>query len=194
MKKWLTGLLCVATLSLYAGGEVKDEGTGKTFPSTVTFEHEGKSYELDATGTSMRKKMSFKVYGMASYLEKNATGSDAFAKVMDPKAAKQLTMKWMRDIEAKLLTDGYRDSFKKVLEGSDLQKEIDQFLTFYSQDIKDGDEQVIRYLPGGYVELLMNGQSRGHLTNEAFAQALWKIWFGPKSVVNRDQLVSLLNH
>lgn len=192
MKKMLTGLLCVMSLSLYAAEEIKNDETGKSFPTVVKFEQEGKSYELDATGTSARKKLGFKVYGMASYLGKNAEGADAFAKVMDPKVAKQLTMKWMRDIEAKLLTDGYRDSFKKVITGNDLQKEIDQFLTFYSQDIKDGDEQVIRYLPGGYVELLMNGQSRGHLTSEPFAQALWKIWFGPKSVVNRDQLVSLL--
>lgn len=194
MKKWLTGLFCLTSLSLFAAGDIKDSGTGAIFPATVSFEQDGKQFQLDATGTSTRKKLIVKVYGMASYLEKGAAGADAFAKVMDPKVAKQLTMKWMRDIEAKQLTDGYRDSFKIAAEGSsaDIQKEIDQFLSFYSQPIKNGDEQVIRYVPGGYVELLINGKSLGHLTSEPFAQVLWKIWFGPKSVVNRDQLVSLM--
>lgn len=195
MKKWLTGLFCLATLSLSAAGEIKDSGTGATFPASVSFEHDGKQYQLDATGTSTRKKLIVKVYGMASYLEKGAAGADSFAKVMDPKVAKQLTMKWMRDIEAKQLTDGYRDSFKIAVESTnagDIQKEIDQFLGFYTQPIKNGDEQVLRYAPGGYVELLINGKSLGNITSEPFAQALWAIWFGPKSVVNRDQLVSLM--
>ena len=67
MKKWLTSLLCLTCLSVCDAEEIKNAETGTTFPSTVTFEHEGKPYQLDATGTSTRKRMSFKVYGMASH-------------------------------------------------------------------------------------------------------------------------------
>lgn len=188
---------CVLSISLYADAEVRDPSTGETFPSEVTFEHAGKEYHLQATGVSTRKKFFVKVYSVAHYLEQggdNAKG-DKFQQILQDDKAKQLTLKWLRNVNKGKVQEGYQESFKNTLSGTQylqLQKEITTYTNFFNQDVQKGEEQILRWLPGGEIEVIINGNKAGSITNQEFAKALWNIWFGSKSVVDRNNLVSLM--
>jgi hypothetical protein len=71
-----------------------------------------------------------------------------------------------------------------------LQRDINQSLEFFNQGVQKGEEHVLRWIPGGTLEVYINGKKVGTIQNEAFVKSLWDLWFGPKSVVDRDQLIS----
>lgn len=194
--KVFTLFCCFLSLCLYAEDDIRDNSTGIVFPSHVSFDHDGKHYDLQATGVSTRKKFFVKVYSVASYLQQgNESDGDKFQQIMQDNTAKQLTMKWAHEASAEKIQNGYRESFKNVISESEagpLQNDMNTYINFFNQNAQKGDEHVLRWLPGGYVEVIINGQKAGSLTNPEFAKALWSLWFGSKSVVDRNSLVSLM--
>lgn len=177
--------------------DLTDKATGATFPTTVTFDESGKNYKLQATGVATRKKLIISVYSIASYLEEGVTlnAADKFQGILEPKGAKQLTMKWARNVPSDKIRDAYQDSFKTVLSEQDataLKDQVSKFVALFSADAQKGDEYILRWVPPAQVDVLINGKQAASFTNEGFARGLWSIWFGSKSVVNRDQLVSLI--
>lgn len=166
----------------------------EAFAKEVSFVAEGKTYDLQLTGTAVRKKFVVKVYDVGHYLEKGAVLSgDKFEQILNDDKAKQLTMKWIRSVTAEQIQNGYKESFKAVLspeEQTALNQDINTFIAFFNVGINKGGEQVLRWIPGGTIEFDMNGAKVGSIKNPAFAKGLWSIWFGPHSVVNRDNLVS----
>lgn len=182
-------------LPLQAEPHIKSSATGVTFPKQVSFSHDGKNYDLDITGVATRKKFFVKVYSVASYLQNEAIGKgDILQEIMSDAWAKQLTLKWVHDGDLKRVRDGYLESFKNALadqQFQELQSEINQYLSFFTQDVRKGDVHTLRWLPGGNIEILINDQSVGSIANEKFAHALWSLWFGSKSFVNRKSLLSL---
>lgn len=175
--------------------EVKDESTGLTFPEKVTIEHQGKTYQLTNTGVATRRKLIVKVYSIASYLQDGAfKGGDKFQPLSSDEFAKQLIIKFNHDVSADKLRSSFLEAFRNNLspaEFSSLQPTIDKTLGVFT-DVKPGDEMIIRSLPGGYVDVSLNGKQLTSDTNGAFAKALWATWVGPNSVVKRENLVSNL--
>ena len=193
----LAFVFCLFSISCFAQDELRDNATGIAFPQSVSFEHDGKKYDLQATGVATRKKLIINVYSVAHYLEDKAKSMpDKIAEIMSDQNAKQLTMKWARSVDSRRVQDGYHESFQKALsqdELSQLQNEINQYIEFFSHDVQKGDEHVLRWIPEGYIEVLINGNRVGNINNKAFARALWSIWFGQNSVVNRNNLISLMH-
>ncbi len=194
MLKLFAVFFCVSSLGLYAQTTVVDSSTGESFPREISFDHEGKSYQLQATGVATRKKFFVKVYSVAHYLQAGAAkgGADILSVIMQDNNAKQLTIKWVRNVEAAKVQDGFRESLS-ASEQANQQGDINKFVQWFSRDVQKGDEHVLRWLPGGYVEVLLNGTKVGSLTNPAFAKGLWSIWFGENSVVDRNSLISLIH-
>ena len=188
-------LMCVFFFPLYAESQIKSSSTGVLFPKNSSFSQDGKNYDLAITGVATRKKFFVKIYSVASYLQKEAIGSGAILEqIMEDKWAKQLTLKWVHEADLKRVKDGYLESFRNSLGSTQfagLQQPIDEYLSFFQQDVQKGDEHILKWLPGGNIELLINDHFVGSIKNEAFAKALWSLWFGSKSFVNRDNLLSL---
>lgn len=191
--------LCVFTFTgaLQAEENVTDNSTGVQFPSTVSFQANGKDYQLDFTGSAVRKKFFVKVYVVGSYLQKGAAkpGMDPFEVIMQDDNAKQLTNKWVHDATIAQVQEGYNDAFKKAL-GDNIAKDqetINKFVQFFNQDVKKGDEHVLRWTPGGNIEVIINGKSAGTIANNPeFAKDVWSLWFGQTSPVDRNSLVSMI--
>lgn len=190
-------LSCLAffcAFNLHAANDVIDKATGESFPTTISFENQGKKFELDITGVATRKKLLFKVYSVAHYLQKGVViGSDPIQAILSDDNAKQLTIKWVRDVPGDKVRDGYEESFKTAISGPDyaqLKSAIDTYIGFFNQDVKKGDVHTIRWIPSGIIEVQINGKVVGKVTSPEFAKGLWNIWFGNKSVVNRDNLLS----
>lgn len=202
---------CVTAGSLFAGprpiaevaapaaaapiATVTDKGSGATFPAEVNFEQNGKKYHLALTGTATRKKFFVKVYGVASYLQDGGApaAGDKYSEFFNDAKAKQLTIKWVHEAPADKVRDQYVESFKTNVSPEDLnrlQPEINTWLSFFNRDIQKGDEQVIRWIPGGIIEFSVNGQKVGSINNEAFARGLWSLWFGPNTSFDKAALVS----
>ena len=190
----MVGALLVGAPYAVQAKEIKEVSSGESFPETVSFEADGTNYDLNITGTALRKKFIVKVYAVAGYVEKGAVVSgDKFEQIQNGDIAKQLTMKWLRGATVNQLQDGYRESFKSVFgDDAEMAKTIDEFVAFLNEPAKKGDVQVLRFIPGGIVEYELNGKKIGQIENEAFQKGLLSIWFGPNSVVNRDSLTSLI--
>jgi hypothetical protein len=193
---WIALCACLCSLNLFAQDNVTDRATGISFPREVSFESKGKNYQLQATGVATRKKLIIKVYSIASYLQKDAQGGPSVLdQILSDENAKQLSMKYVRNVNVNQIQDAFRDSFKKVFQGQEgnpqLQGTIETFLRLFNQGVSSGDEYVFRWLPGGVVDVLINGNRVGGVTNAAFAKGLWEIWLGSNSIVRRDDLLSL---
>jgi hypothetical protein len=195
-----TFFFCISSVVTYAADDIKDSSTGETFPSRVSFEHDGKQYKLNTTGVATRKKFFVKVYSIASYLQEGVTPSgsstlDKVQAILNDQNAKQLTFKWVHDVSAAKVQEAFNESLKSAIPEADyaqLQGDVNKFLQFYNQEVHKGDEHFLRWLPGGYIEVILNGKKAGSITNTELAKGLWSIWFGPKSVVDRDSLLSSL--
>lgn len=198
-----SNVLCALalTLSLFAGtshaaNEITDKTTGISFPEQVTFIFNEKEYQLQATGVATRKKLVIKVYSIAHYLQDGApTGQDKIPEILQDSLTKQLTIKWARDVPASKIQETFQESLKNSTAGSssgDLQSDINKFVSFFSQDAKKGEEHTFRWIPGGNIEVVINNNPVGTITNVEFAKGLWNIWFGPHSVVDKENLISLM--
>ncbi len=185
---------CFCAFNLYAE-DIKDSSTGETFPREVSFDLGGKNYNLQATGVATRKKLIATVYSVASYVQDASTlGSDKFAAILSNDRAKQLTLKWVRDVDSAKIQEGFKDSLKTSFgeEGYKAHEaDINKFLGFFNHNVTKGEEQIIRSA-NGTVEVLIGGNKVGEVSNPEVAQGIWKIWFGDKAVVDRNNLVSLV--
>ncbi len=197
MNHWKLGtwifisLFTFTTSFSYAQQTIKDRATGKSFPSTVNVMYDGKDQDLTATGVSTRKKFFVKVYSVAHYMQDpQGRGNTAFNYILNSDKTKELSFIWVRDVSSKKLKDGYKESFNSAMGRGKSQSEINQFLNFFKNPVRNGDKHVFIWYPDNTIEVLINNESAGTIKNEAFAKGLWSIWFGKKSVVNRNDLVS----
>lgn len=191
-KSLFFSFLSVAGLAFgMSHADLVDQSTRVSFPEEVSFDYQGKKYQLEATGVATRKKLFIKVYSVASYIEdpSKLKGADLFANIIDSNAAKELLIIWVRSVDQKRVQDGYRESLSKVIPAGTLKEETEKYIGFFS-NVNHKDEHVIRWLPDGTVVVLINGQEKGSIKNEAFAKDLLSVWFGPNSVVNKSDLIT----
>jgi hypothetical protein len=190
----LAALILLFSLTAIAEEKVKEPSTGKSFPAQVSFTQDGKDYTLTLTGVAVRKKFIFKVYGMAHYTEEFTQGTEkeAFAAALDDGKAKEIIMDFARDVDAGKIRDAYAEGFQEHAKGEEFKEikpTVDEFLGFFTQDVKENDQFVLRWTPGGTITSIIIGQEKPAITNPTFARILWSIWFGEDSVVDREDLV-----
>jgi hypothetical protein len=190
----LSGILLCGSL-LLAQETVKESSTGKTFPTAVTVSHEGKNLTLALTGTTVRKKIIVKVYAVAHYMQDPPTGKekDLYPAILTDGKAKQLTMEFVRDVTVSQIRGAYHDGFEENAtkeEMNALAPLLEKFLGNFTNDVKENDRFVLRWLPGGVVQAQVQGVDKPAVTNATFARILWSIWLGEDSIVDREDLVS----
>ena len=54
------------------------------------------------------------------------------------------------------------------------------FEGYFDRDARDGDVIIFDYCPATGLTTTLNGEVRGVITNPAFVEALWSVWFGKK--------------
>jgi hypothetical protein len=196
MKKVITAiLLCSAAILASAQEKIVEPSTGKSFASSVKFTLSGTEFSLQLTGVTVRKKFMFKVYGMAHYLQEPIGGSEQniFQTILADGKAKQIVMDFARDVDYEKIRDTYKDGFKENSTSEDFKKIeplIDQFVGAFAEGVKENDQFVLRWLSGGTVIVIVQGEEKPAIHSELFAKTLWSIWFGEDSIVDRDELVS----
>jgi hypothetical protein len=198
MRTILVAAVLLLSTGLAASQEkVKESSTGKEFPSQVSIVAGGKETPVQLTGVAVRKKLVFKVYGMAHYMESAPQGKeeDVLRAILTDGKAKQITMEFVRDVDASSIQNAYRDGFKEHASGEELkalQPLIDKFIAYFTREVKENDRLILRWLPGGTIIPIIQGEEKPAITDERFARTLWSIWFGESSIVDRDDLIERL--
>ncbi len=183
-------LACVT----FAQEMVTEPSTEKKFPAVQSFSAGGKDYTVQLTGVAVRKKVIFKVYGMAHYMENPAGGTRAgmIKEVLSDGKAKQITMIFVRDVDVESIQKAYRDGFKENAakdEYPQIQGLIEKFVGNFTVAVKENDVFILRWLPGGKIVPVIKGEEKEPITSPVFAKVLWTIWFGDESIVDPDDLV-----
>jgi hypothetical protein len=199
----LVGLAIVAGVAAFAlvaaaQDTVEEKSTGKQFPKSVSFAGDYKTHNLQLTGLGLRKKFWAKVYGMAHYMEGGRTfksKKDALTTALSDQYAKQITMVFVRDVDAGKIQDAFSDGFKKNASKTEMEQIselVDQFVGFFTEDIKNGERIVLRTQPGGRVMTIIHGAEQKPIDSVTFSSVLWRIWLGKHSIVDRNRLVEMV--
>lgn len=157
--------------------------------SGVTFAVKKDDMTLLGGGLRVKKMLfTFKAYAIALYASdaaiagplaayKGKTTSPEFYKALQTGDFKrEVVLKFMRNLSQSKIQDGMRES----LVGAE-PKVLDQFISYFPE-VKEGQECVLRWLPGGTVEAVMAGQAKPPIANKAFAEQLMGLYVGPKPV------------
>lgn len=156
-------------------------------------------------GAGARKVFGFKVYGMGLYLEdeparkafpelaSKAGGSDhdslargdlAHEFVVLGDFGKAALLHFVRNVSGKETRDAYRDALGDDVSNRaspTLKRDAEAFLAMFD-DIKDGEDLMIRTTGTGQVIVEANGKRKVGPTNARLAHDIWDIWLGQKPI------------
>jgi len=174
MKKLAMMIMFLALPCALSAAEVEVSLKGITMPAAMQFE--GKKLELNGMG--LRTKVVFKVYVAGLYLEK--TSRDGM-EIASSEQVKRMELVFLRSVSgedvAKAIADGFVNNAGPVLPA--LKDRIAKFEKLIP-DVKKGDKLLFIYRPGIGVELQANGKTTGKIEGKDFADALFRVWLGPK--------------
>ena len=182
MKKALS-LAAVLVLALASTALGADVG-GVAVPDTVTVD--GKVLKLNGAG--VRKKMMFKVYVAALYVE---TPSKDAATLISSGQIKSMQLHMLRNVEGAKVSGAVADGFALNSKAAlpKLQSRLDRFAKMIP-DMKEGEEIVMTWVPDKGTEISVRGTNAGTIEGRDFADALFSVWLGPSPV--QDDLKAAL--
>jgi tetratricopeptide (TPR) repeat protein len=156
-------------------------------------------------GAGARRVFGFKVYAMGLFLEDTparagfpalaarAGGSDhdslargdlAHQFVVLGDFGKAALLHFVRNVTGKETRDAYREALGDDANSKaspDLRRDAEAFLALFD-DIKDGEDLLIRTTTQGQVIVEAHGHKRLGPTNARLAHDIWDIWLGPKPI------------
>jgi hypothetical protein len=144
----------------------------------VTFYTETTINEVDVVinGAGVREKYFMDMYVAALYLKKKSTD-----------ATKIITADEEMGIHLKIVSSMVtRDKFKTAVtegfasasSGKATQEEQKKFMSYLSEEFKEGDKIYFDYVPTKGVKIYKNGEFKGTIAGLEFKKALFAIWLG----------------
>ena len=148
-----------------------------------------KKDDMTLLGGGLRvKKMvfTFKAYAIGFYVSDAAlAGPLAAYKTPSPELFKALhtgdfkkeaLLRFMRNLSQSRIQEAMREA----LVGAE-PKVLDQFISYFPE-LKEGQECVLRWAPGGTLETVMAGQAKPPIANRAFTERLFGLYVGPTPI------------
>lgn len=150
-----------------------------------------KKDDLTLLGGGLRVKkivFTFKAYALGFYVSdaavagplaafKGKTTSPEFYKELQTgDFKKEVVLRFMRNLSQ----DRIQSSMRESLAGAD-PKVLDQFVSYFPE-VKEGQECVLRWAPGGTIESVMAGQAKPPIADRAFAERLFGLYVGPTPI------------
>jgi len=196
-------VLCITLISVVQAEDRHSETDAvNQFPHNITVEYNNEQLDLSLTGLTIRKKFFLKIYSMAHYIEQKpddsgsyVSGNKIYTDILYHNDAKQISMVFMRELTAEQIK-------KSMISGSKLNTNKEEYLQVLPQveefthaiyeDVKQNDEFILRWFPDGTIVSIFQGEEISLIKNDRFARALWSIWFGNDSVVDRESLIKKL--
>jgi hypothetical protein len=175
-------LVLLASAPRAGAQEITEPKSGVTFAATS----EGMS--LLGVGLRTQTLLKVKVYAVGLYVADSAlagplaahkgnTTTPAFYKdLVSGDFEKQIVMKYTRDLTA----DQVQEAFGEALAAAEPTK-VSQLLALFGP-IKEGQECVLTWKPGGLLEARPPGLVGAPIADKAFAAAVLGIWLGDKPI------------
>ena len=163
----------VAALVVIASPAGAREVAGVKVPDTVTVE--GKPLKLNGAG--IRKKFVIKVYVGALFVEAASTDPNA---IIGSDQIKSVHLYFLRDVGREKILEAFREGFEKNSAPpklAALNASLQQAASAI-QDLKEGAEFVVTYLPGKGTTLGTKGGKEVTVAGKDFADALFRNWIG----------------
>lgn len=181
--------LAAMTAFLLAAGQaaaIVESKTGTEYPDTVTIPTAAGDQVLAVTGVALREKYIVKadVYTIASYVAEGADlGGDRAAAILTLDAPKRLRMDLRRGFSREKLIGAFREVIESNYPDlTPIAADLATFEAYFTRDAQSGDVILFTWLPGQGLATELNGEVTGTITNAAFVEALWSVWFGGESV------------
>ncbi|MGC9452602.1 MAG: chalcone isomerase family protein [Oceanipulchritudo sp.] len=147
------------------------------------------SYHLLKTGVAERRFLFIPIYKMAHYMASLNTQ----VPVLDAPGPKAVRIVFSRKINGDRIQREFLETIQNAVTPESWQ-EIRQSARAYADpfakgDTRPGDTFTVAWLDHGTVVSHFNGSPLSTIQNPQFARALWSVWVGPESVVDRDRLL-----
>lgn len=135
---------------------------------------------LRLNGGGVRSRMMIELYVGGLYVASKTDNDQRIVNADEPMAIRLQILSSM--ITSERMEESTREGFKNSMGGdtAPLQKQIDQFIGVFKEEIKVGDVYDLVYLPGKGVEVRKNGNLKSTTEGLAFKKALFGIWLGEK--------------
>ncbi len=186
MRKTLVAAFATAALAAAAAAPAQTWTEPK---SGATFEVKRDGMTLLGAGLRVKKIVfTFKAYAVGLYVDDAALAGplaaykgkgvtpDLYKALQTGDFRKEVVLKFLRNLGASKIQGAMRES----LEGAD-PKLLDQFVSYFPE-VKEGEECVLRWAPGGTLESIMAGQAKPPIANKAFAERLFGLYVGPTPI------------
>jgi len=169
MKKLLFIFIAVMSVgTLWAQTEV----AGISMPNSETFKEE----TLNLNGAGVREKMWIDLYAGGLYLAKKSSNANEIVSSSEPMSIKLHIVSKL--ISSDKMVDAVNEGFENATNGNtkSIDSEIEQFRSFFKEEIKKNDVFDIVYIPDTGVTAYKNGKELGTIKGMNFKKALFGIW------------------
>jgi hypothetical protein len=166
MKTLIAFLITLVSLNVFSA-----ELDGIKFDDKIKVDNK----ELVLNGIGIRKAtiLKIKVYYGALYLEAKSKDPSAFIATTSPK---QITMHFVRDVDAKKLRDAFNEGMEAANKNhATYQQQMERFNSFVPDVVKN-DLILVTFLSDGVV-ISAKGKMSEKIGNGDFSRALLNIWF-----------------
>ena len=136
--------------------------------------------ELQLNGAGTRSKWFMDLYVGGLYVAEKVNDGQAVINADEPQAITLHITSGM--ITSERMTEATMDGFKSSTDGdlSAIQSDVDQFMSVFQEEIKEGDVFDLVYAPGEGVHVLKNGEQKDTVGDLEFKKALFGIWLSDK--------------
>lgn len=173
-------LILAATLALAATTASAATVAGVNIADTADVNGQ----KLVLNGAGLRKKFVVKVYTGALYLP--AKQSNAAA-LLGADTARRQVLHFLYDVDkgkmAEAWEEGLEDNTPNA--GADVKAAFKN-LSAWMEDMKEGQEIVMTYVPGTGTTVMVNGKNKGTLPGKAVNDAILSTWIGAKPGPGND--------
>jgi len=169
--KALAALLALALAPAAPAREV----AGVAVPETATLG----GATLPLHGAGLRKRVFFKVYVGALYIDSKAKAAEALVSADVPKLVR---MTFLRDVARDDVLKAFREGFEKNSAATAAQAaaSLAQVEPALPAEVKTGQVLLVSYQPGTGSTLGVEGGASATVPGKAFADALFRNWLGPE--------------
>lgn len=166
-------LILAATLVLAATAGATTVA-GVNMPDTVDVP----GHKLVLNGAGLRKKLFIKVYVGGLYL--GAKQSSAAA-ILAADAPRRQVLHFLFDVGKGKMAEAWEEGLEDNTPNATPEvKTAFKSLSAWMDDMKEGQQIVLTYLPGTGTTVEVNGKNKGTLAGKAVSDAILNTWLGPK--------------
>ncbi len=171
MKKLAIALAMIMACAISVPAFAKTKG-GVTMPDTVTVA--GKKLVLNGMGIREATFMKVDVYVAGLYLENKSKDSTA---IVNSDEVKQITLKFVRDVDKGDITKAWREGIKKNSGKyyNDLKPHLDK-LNGMMTSFKEGQTLTFTFVPGKGTTVNVNGSDKGTIADVFFGRVLFSVF------------------